>query len=73
MFTAYHHLVPRLRMISAIPLLPLYAFMVDTETSSPYRMEQSYSWEANDRSFCVHKSLPLYPITGFEAKKKIVT
>jgi hypothetical protein len=74
-------------MTGAIPLLPLYAFMVQIETASPSWMEHSYSWEANGHSFsqeilhafklkvycCLHKSLPLYPFTGFEAKKKIVT
>jgi len=33
MFITYHHLVPRSRMIGAIPLLPLYAFMVQIETA----------------------------------------
>jgi hypothetical protein len=33
--TTHLHLVPRLRMIGAMPLLPLYAFMVWTETTLP--------------------------------------
>ena len=32
--TTYHRLVPRLRMIGAVPLLPLYAIMVHIETAS---------------------------------------
>ena len=61
-------------MTGAIPLLPLYAFMVQTETASPYWMEQIYPWEANGHPsgqeilhsfklkvyYCVHKSLPYY-------------
>jgi len=31
--TAYHHLVP---MIGAVPLLPLYAIMVQTEAPSSF-------------------------------------
>ena len=48
-------------------------------------MEQGYPWEANGHSssqeillafklkvsYCVHNSLPLYPIIGLETKKKV--
>jgi hypothetical protein len=36
MLTTHLHLVPRLRMSGAIPLLPLYDFMAWTETKFPY-------------------------------------
>ena len=34
--TTYLHLVPRLRLMGAIPLLPLYIFMACTATALPF-------------------------------------